>query len=611
MESIFQKNPFQFTTPEDLTAEEMKTLFVDVYSDYPKIIDPGHLFIKGPRGVGKSMMFRYLQPDCQCLVEGKRLDELDFLGIYIPLKNTNFSLTELRRLENRHASDILNEHLLVTHILVRVFDSLSEMGDPFIELEHTRRYFYEIFLPELDDYDEPKNLTGEFEKPSDYFTVMKNIMVGAHKTATKYTRKLAFSERIMPYDGPLYEYVSFALPLLSGLTTIHGLPQKPIYLLIDDAHCLNDTQTRVLNSWVATRTSRKVSLKISTQYNYKNVYTVSGSTIDTPHDYMEIDMSTVYTSSQKLNYKERIRSIVKKRLLAVGIDTDPYDFFPVDKKQEDAIERIANEYKLRADQGEGKGYYRSDDAYRYARPDYIKSLAGTKKASSKYSYAGFEQLVHLSSGVVRHFLHPAYLMYANAKALAKDVGVIQSISPTIQNSVVRDEANDFLFSDLARLSSEGHAQAWPKASLEKLLNLVQGLGGLFRNILVSARSERRVFSIALSSMPSAEVLDVLELGVQLGYFHRSTIGRKDSRSGGRTMLYILNRRLAPVWTLDPSGFAGYLFVTNEFLLQAIHDPFKLLRKVQGDTIPNGAEYVQLSFLNGPRETEIGEEEGCQ
>ena len=60
-------NPFTVTSPENMSAEDTFSLFVDVFSDFPKVPDPGHMFLHGPRGSGKSMMFRYLKPDCQCL----------------------------------------------------------------------------------------------------------------------------------------------------------------------------------------------------------------------------------------------------------------------------------------------------------------------------------------------------------------------------------------------------------------------------------------------------------------------------------------------------------------------------------------------------------------
>ena len=96
-------NPFQIKTPENLAPEEAVNLFVDVFTDYQKIIAQGHTFIMGPRGIGKSMIFRYLEPDCQCIksqYSKTKIDELEFLGLYIPLRNAGFTkITELTRLE--------------------------------------------------------------------------------------------------------------------------------------------------------------------------------------------------------------------------------------------------------------------------------------------------------------------------------------------------------------------------------------------------------------------------------------------------------------------------------------------------------------------------------
>ena len=72
---------------------------------------------------------------------------------------------------------------------------------------------------------------------------------------------------------------------------------------------------------------------------------------------------------------------------------------------------------------------------RYARPIYMQSLAGSKKASSKYSYAGFEQLVHISSGLIRYFLEPAALMFS--EQTAQSLGEVKQIDPGIQNKEVR------------------------------------------------------------------------------------------------------------------------------------------------------------------------------
>lgn len=598
------KNPFQITTPEDLSAEEMVKLFVDVFSDFQKVIDPGHVFLMGPRGVGKSMMFRYLQPDCQSLKNNCGVTKLPFWGIYVPLKNTNFSMTELKRLEDRHASELLNEHILVTFFSVKIFESLLAMkqGLDQIGVKELMDFYNDTFLDFLWSIPEEEKRIGDNCTVEDILRKMMNIMEKRYKNAMNYTKKLAFTIEIIPFEDELFDYLDFLLPLLDGMSEIinHGT----IYLLIDDAQCLSHTQTHILNSWVSTRTSRRVSLKISTQYNYKSFYTVQGSTIDSPHDFSLIDMASIYTGTNKSKYRNRIEEIVNKRLKLYGIETNAMEFFETDSAQEEKIKEYAEKYRLEFDAGNGKGHNRSDDAIRYARPDFIKSLAGTSKNSSTYSYSGFEQLVHLSSGVVRYFLEPAHLMYAKEMTNGNDN--ILKISSSIQNEIVREEANKFLFNELDRIKIGKHENAIPSSDIDMLTNLIKGLGGLFREILLSERSERRVFSIAISDEPSEKVSNVLALGIRLGYFQQSTIGKKNAIFGGRTKLYIMNRRLAPIWTLDPNGFAGYLFVKNELLEEALVNPDAMNKRIHKYMDNEDTDYVQLSFFDDERIVEIME-----
>jgi hypothetical protein len=577
---ITNENPFQITTPEGLTAKEAVSLFIDVFTDFPKIKDPGHVFLIGPRGIGKSMMFRYLQADCQCLTHDTDFSKLPFWGIYVPIKNESFVKTELKRLEE-HASEIFNEHIMVIHICMKVFDSILNTNNAINAIDYSDflSYYKNTFLSffNSDSYD------ISFDKKSSVIDIISSIIsyLGKlYRQASDYAKNLAFSSNLPEYNGPLFDYQDFLVPLISGLTNIIGFPKGTIYLLIDDAHFLSITQTRILNSWIATRTSRKISLKVSSQYNYKTYYTTTGATVDSPHDYSEIDMTTVYTSgSGKSKYIDRIREIVNKRLGLGSINIKADDFFPPDRDQEKQIKNIADEYNRKYDEGKGKGAKRTDDAIRYARPDFIKNLAGTRKASSTYSYASFNQLVNLSSGIVRYFLEPAHQMYATELSNHENNKIL-SISPNIQNDIIRRAANDALLYDMDKYKSEGDINAVPKEDIDKLINLVQGLGGLFRQILLSNKSERRVFSVALSNEISPEVERIFNIGINFGFFHRQTIGRKDRLSGGRTKLFVMNRRLAPNWNLDPSGFAGYLFVKNSVLEELINTPIKILRKIE-------------------------------
>ena len=126
-------------------------------------------------------------------------------------------------------------------------------------------------------------------------------------------------------------------------------------------------------------------------------------------------------------------------------------------------------------------------------------------------------------------------------------------------------------------------------NIEKLQNLICAMGQTFHDILVSDRSERKVFSIALSNAPDDEIKRVLKTGVRLGYLHEATIGNK--AGNGRTWLYILNRRLAPSFVLDPTGFQGYLFMTNDDLHRAMTTGRQL--RVIDDRLDGDVEQLSL------------------
>ena len=70
------ENPFEVSTPETLSPQQISELFVDVFADFSSVKLAGHTFINGPRGCGKSMMLRYLEPDVQ-IAAGKYTNVTD------------------------------------------------------------------------------------------------------------------------------------------------------------------------------------------------------------------------------------------------------------------------------------------------------------------------------------------------------------------------------------------------------------------------------------------------------------------------------------------------------------------------------------------------------
>lgn len=596
--SEIAQNPFAVQTPEDLDAQEVVDLFVPDFSDFHKIPLGGHAFLNGSRGSGKSMIFRFLEPDCQSIEKKKPVKELPFYSVYVPIKNTELKLTELVRLEKKHASFILNEHFMTTYIGAKIFASLLKAPLEHDNTEHAKALFdlYENFfrklLKQAGWLENLPALTGRNGLPK-CLTTMMEVMDNAYVEVISYLRRLSFSDQILPYSGALFGYHDFLVPLMKQLKNLPFMPDGPLFLLIDDADNLSSTQTMILNSWVSYRTSADISLKLSTQLTYKTYMTMSGQRIDSPHDYSEVNISEIYTS-QKEQYRDRVNKIIEKRFKKYGIDSTPQNFFPQYLKQEEKIQRIAN--KLKEDwkkKKTGKGNRPGDDALRYARPIYMTSLEGTKKTGSKYKYAGFDQLVHLSSGVVRYFLEPASLMYGEERS-RNSQKTVKFIRPTMQDKICRQQANSFLFSEFDKIVKDEKISGAPMDNPKKLKNLINALGGMFHEILKSDQSERKVFSIAFSDLPGEEIVEVFNLGVKYGYFQRSSIGNKEGT--GRTEMYILSRRLAPAFKLDPTGFAGYKFITSSSIAEAIHTPKRFLNKIKKKGVSDVIESPQYNLF---------------
>ena len=586
-----EDTPFWVWTPEDIGADEAVRLFVDPFSEFQAIESPSHCFIHGPRGSGKSMMFRMMRADCaRRRQENCTLRDLRYLGIYIPIKRNEISQTELVYLDKHPARYVFNEHLLCLYFAGKIFDELAskrldysgiEVDAASLKAWAAQRFFRRFANPG------PEALAG-IPNSKDAEVVIKSLFESLRNFLQTHWEQVEDLVRALPlnpdglsqYRGPLLSYHGFLLPLLEGVKELSFLPSGPIYLLVDDADNLNRTQTEILNSWIATRTISTACIKASTQLRYKTRLTFGGQRIEAPHDFHDVDVSVLYTT-RKEHYLDRLTLIVQKRLQVAKLTSTPREFFPEDLEQSREIIQIAEELRRRAEAGDGRGNRVRDDANRYARPDFIRSLGGKRKSTHTYSYSGFEQLAHISSGVIRWFLEPAARMFAAEKSQNAG-GAITAIPPSVQDTKIREFSEEFFrteFDNMKKeakeLETEGEKKIERETDYERLEFLISAMGRTFFNILTDEkRSERRVFSIALSDRPDEEVQRVLELGVQEGYFYRTTIGTKTGH--GRTARFVLSRRLAPYFSLDPTSFSGYLFVTNDNLRQAMSNRNEVL-----------------------------------
>lgn len=563
------KSPFEFSSPEAMSAEDVLDLFVPVFSEYLNVPNIGHTYIHGPRGSGKSMIFRYMSPDCQTLVTKKNLEELDYFAIHVPIKEGQLDKTDLSLLKGQYGEVLLNEHFMVVNFAIKIFENLANTN--FENSAKNIQALEEFFS---NDFSEILNFSGwKKEYKLSEKNTCQSIFLKIKRIFLEIYREFIFDfipslyksgDKDVIYEGPTFRFLDFLLEMLSGLKSLPFMPATPIYLLIDDADNLNENQTKILNTWVSSRTSKTVSFKISTQLKYKTYKTTNNSRIDTPHDYAEINISDIYTTKKGL-YRDRVKDAVERRLNKFGFSNlSVEDFFPQDAKQEKKIDQLFKKYQ------DEHGY---DFAYRYARPDFMNSLKGNLNT---YSYAGFKSLVNISSGVMRHFIDFAHKMYTHQ--FSRYGEEIRSINPTIQNDEIREYSIWFFDENFSKLREDSDNSTEEINDFDKLRNLIEALGQTFNLILFSDATERRVFSFALQDEPSKELRRILRLGVENGYFHKSLIGNK--MGTGKAQLYVLNRLLAPYFKLDPTSFAGYKFVTCDILNEAMYKPNTVVGRIK-------------------------------
>lgn len=548
--NLLKKNPFTVSTPERLSAQDIVDLFVP-YPEFGNLESSGHQFLNGHRGSGKSMMLRMLCPDCQSIVKSGT-ENIQYYGVYIGIKKTNLNNPEYKRIENEISGTIVTESLLSVTVLINLFNSLSEYVGNISNFnkELINLLFIEYIKPNLISSGYDGNLEINCESTAQkQFIEIERIFNHIFLSTNTYIRKRAFNQEYCNFDGALLGFQENILPVIDGIVKLNIVPNSiPFYLLFDDADNLSFQQTKVLNSWISYRSTDLISLKVSTQLRYKTYKTISDIRIQSPHDFSKIEFTTNRTGSMAEDYSAFLEKIINKRLELAEIPTTAKEFFPTDIDQEERIKEIAQRYKDQFDE-DGRGYRASDQAYREARPQYIRELASSKH-SKDYKYAGFSQLTHISSGIVRSFLEPAANMYAE-QAL-KDPLVV-SIHPSLQDKVIREEA-DKLYRELEVLAYDDEEEI-DKSNFIKLKNLIDGLGSIFyTHILDDTASQRRLNSFIVSGELSENLKAILALGESHGYFYTDTRG---ARSGfGRQTRYVLTRRLAPMYKLDPNGYSG-------------------------------------------------------
>lgn len=549
------KNPFEYEAASKLSKETVLEYFIDSYNYARFVRSKRNVFFIGDRGAGKTMTLLYSSLPVQ-KIKAERSQEndrvlFDIVCIHIPCNNPLFYKKEYELLPELSAS-VIGEHFLVLFIVYYLSQSFRE-SNIHIAPEHENK------------------IKEEFEYITDVELPPGALWDSICMFVDKENRKSQKAINLLDidyYQDPL-TFASIVVPLLHAIKKIPQFYDTHFSLMFDDLQDLNEHQVKCINSWISFRDNSLFSFKIATaKVDRPTKITNSGGTIIEGHDYIEIDMEAEYQNANS-NFGQLARDIIRQRLKASDIDFEPDDYFFVSPSFEQKMEKCRQQAKQLAEKKipadtPNRGKKISDEIYKSARAIFFSQLPA-KANVPENAYTGFDQLVHLSTGIVRNLLKPCYLMYDDHVSQKKDPK--EPIDPQIQARVIRKESEKmwdnmkFLDTQILGCTSE---------MCKEICNMFDKIFLHFRNRLEKdGMTDRRAVKFVVSEKSHPQYPHLLKLlniaqKAQLLFVYTSS----GKERGVRETYYVPNRMLLPSRSLDHIGQHAYVSIKVSDLMAA-------------------------------------------
>lgn len=558
-----KNNPFAVEHPENLKIEEVRKLFVEDATNIKNLMSQDHTIIWGARGSGKSMVLRYLEA-IDFINDSTKNNK--FISIYIPIKEGMFNKSDFEQIPEKFSS-VLSEHLFNMYIAQKTINIIQNYIKTYqcIGLSEIEEYVQDIeelfgYLSLIDTLE----IIDNFNVRPVGLELLKRIFCIEVSKVKDYLDAVTFEED-KQYKGATTGYLDFLLPFMRRTLKLINVENLKFYLLLDDTGRMHEFQQKIINGWIANRDQSILCVKISTvKSDYKTFMTGNNWKIETPHDYSELETDDVYTS-QGTEYYKKLKLICNRRLELAEINgIDITEYLPPDDKQQSMLNDIRKNY---------------ENCNQDSLEDLISHELFCKIGNGSRNYAGFDNLVCISSGVIREFLQPCQVMYNKALEQSED-GIIKSIPSSIQNDVITDFAKNYL-NKIEIIKRDVELEE--HSIVDLLKTFIQTIGELFYNRLKDKdKIEKRIFTFIIkdSKNLSDEYNKMLEFGVSYGYLKK--VSSSSKQGGGSYPRYILSRRLAPAFKIDPTSIKGKIELSSNDVELACIKPLQFLSKKLGE-----------------------------
>ncbi len=609
------ENPFVVLAPEYITPEKFKEIFVKEHTWINALEIPKDCFINGVRGSGKSMLLNYLEFSHQLYYSGslmnflKKEREYKYIGIMVhgTLEKLETDRYELL-IKNDFAKESLIQglcmHDLIMAILHRIVSTFTDTKEMAGYMNNIKRKEVEQFCrEELDRLDKRQVHRIDFNqqnKNTELLTSLANAFLKERENIEYYAYD-KFQMKDNTYEGNFSSF-PYLNSFLEKIKKLFDMADFSFYVLIDNGDEVRNTMQLCIDDLISQRQHMNVCFKVAVK---KGIYWNKGD-IELPHDFSQINIDEIYSTQHGVYYK-RIQDIANRRLKSAGINVEIEKFLPESSDERKLLEKIKNELEIKYKDEYNKRFGEKPCEEHISESDYIRNRVSKYAQSELFrrlkktekSYAGFDNIVHLSSGIIRQFLDICSYMY-DEEVKKKVDGKIIRIGLKTQRDVIRGYADGFIDELKDKHRALKREENYEEAKLYKgLYTLIEVLGKYYRKRLMNqGLREPRVFTFTLKDPDTdPEIEKILEIGVNgIGltgnYFQ--TYWYSSKKGTGKYQGYAFNRRLCPRYRIDHTSFRGRIELSTADLRSAIED--RKIPKLVYDT--EEERYVTLDDYTG-------------
>lgn len=570
------RNPFRIVTAEnfDHNHQLLARLF-RAPSDYDSIRSHDNLLIAGGRGCGKSMILKSLSVNAA--VEIERLSRhpsepdtaaltfaesgLDYFGVYIKLFRGFFSQYTADSRFDEESAHVYFQHyfnMLLLRALVQTLQeaSITDSGPPTLHLSRSEE---ESVVTEV-------AAIGDLSVGDDSLRSLIKALRQQEHCVMQYMTRVRLGHSAATYEGHFTSIDHFLDECCRAICkSISDLNGCRVYFLLDEFENLTRFQQKVVNTLAKLRPT-SLTLKIATRAGgLRAMDNLQGDAMQFPRDYHYVSLD--YDISSKA-YKELLIEIANRRLKAEGFEVPEITMLLPDAPPCCPSTRDEIDAAIRAFLSERGDDPSSFEAAKWSekchqwREAFVFRL--NEKRQKPRWYAGVDDFVRLSSGIVSNFLELCKMAFYMATWEGIDVRNGEEIPVRTQNEAVyktSEAAFDWI--------SKNIADTGPMVS-----RLIGDLAAIVRHKLLNHTSEPEASRIALKDPASLEddafelVCTILDDAVRWSVLHTPQATRAylpKHREDVRPSDYLFNRLLHPALRISLNARWATRFSATDLL----------------------------------------------